>query len=105
MFKIHSKIKHTILRFSNRVKIQYTNEKMVFAKLVAAMYVMHPLDMNVFASKQDLTYVPFYYPHIGYLLFKYQHIPLKQHTQEKTFKKIITLGMFLSFHNSIESKK
>lgn len=42
---------------------------MVFAKLVAAMYVymyvMQHLDVNVFASKQDLTYVPFHYSHIG----------------------------------------
>lgn len=42
---------------------------MVFAKLIAAMYVymyvMHPLDTNVFASKQDLTYVPLYHPRIG----------------------------------------
>lgn len=42
-----------------------------------------------------------------YLLFNCEHILLKQNTQQKTaaIQNITTLGMFLSFHNSIGYKK
>lgn len=57
MSKIHSKMQH-IFKLFWALKFRIHLSKMVFAKLVAAMYVhssvMHTLAMNVLASRQDI---------------------------------------------------